>query len=215
MGIKTRFITLAHPEFGHIAEKQEKFQKMIGPYGASAYDIAEFLDGLDHPTRLACTRSLNMFQLKKLYDMVAGFKKITTEDIVTPEVGPGKEVREYGKNSLPVFSFFEKRFMRPTKDSKELYGYNFAPLGPVTGWGYFVAKDAPDRGEVDVDYYSIPPSKPLPEWPEVEPNEKTLLSKAVYAYMVDKCRGVSKNVVIGRAWKQGKIQSAWFILCRE
>lgn len=215
MALMTKVVAVAHPEYAHIAEKAEKFQSMIGPYGASAYDIAEFLNSLDHPTRLACVRSLGMGQLKRLYDMVAGFKKITTADIVTPAVGPGKEVRCYGKNSLPVFSIFEKRFMRPTKDSKELYGYNHAPLGPVTGWGYFVAKDAPDRGEVDVDYYSIPPSKPLPEWPEVEPNEKTLLSKAVYAYMVDKCRGVSDNVVIGRAWKKGKIQSAWFALCRE
>jgi len=215
MGIQNKMKAVAHPDFAHIIEMQEKLQSMIGPYGASAYDIAEFLDGLTHPIRLACVRGLSGSHLKKLYDMVAGFKKITIDDIVPPSVGINKEVRHYGKNSLPAFSIFEKRFMKPAADSKELYGYNFSVLRPITGPGYFVAKDAPDRGEVDVDYYSIPPSKPLPEWPDVEPNEKTPISKVVYAYMVDKLRGVSANVTIGRAWKKGKIQPAWFILCRE
>jgi hypothetical protein len=188
---------------------------MIGPYGASPYAISEYLDSLDFNTRLACTRSLGMGQQKRLYEMVAGFKKITIDDICPPAAGVNVEVRNYGKNSLPAFSIFEKRFARPSKDSKELWGYNFASLLPITGPGYFIARNAEDRGEVDVDYYSVPPVQPdIAGWPKIQPNEQGL-SKLVYAYMVDKLRGVSNGVFIGRAWKQGKIQSAWFILCRE
>jgi len=215
MSIVTKAVSVVHPEFAHIVACQEKLQSMIGPYGASPYAISEFLDSLDHNTRLACTRSLSGSHLKRLYDMVAGFKKITIDDVCPPSAGVLKEVRNYGKNSLPLFSIFEKRFARPSEGAKELWGYNFAPLLPIIGPGYFVARDAADRGEIDVDYYSVPPVQPdIADWPKLQPNEQGL-SKLVYAYMVDKVRGVSKNVNIGRAWKQGKIQPAWFILCRE
>jgi hypothetical protein len=125
-------------------------------------------------------------------------------------------VRHFGKNSLPAFSFFEKRFMRPAEDAAELWGYNFQVLqflSVVTGPGYFLARDSAERGEVDVDYYSVPPESP-DGWPPVQSNEKGL-SRLVYAYMVDRLRGITSQVSIGRAWKQGKVQSAWFVLCRQ
>ena len=41
------------------------------------------------------------------------------------------------------------------------------------------------------------------------------LSRLVYANMVDYLRRVSKHVLIGRAYKDGKEMPNWFLLCRE
>jgi hypothetical protein len=212
MSIVTTLRSALVPDVAHIFAYQCELKSLLKGT-ISPREVADYLDSLDHNTRLASIRSLAPKDLKNLFDAVDGFRKTTIDDVVPREKGERVTVRHYGKNSLPAFTIFEKRFLRPSPDSAELWGFNFNNLVPITGPGYFVARNAPDRGEVDIDYTAVPPEAPS-GWPEVQPNEKGI-STLVYAHMVDRLRGITPQVSIGRAWKKGKIQSAWFILCRE
>ena len=126
-------------------------------------------------------------------------------------------MRHFGKNSLPVFSQFEKHFCRPRrKDGKpvdELYGFNFQTMAPVTGPGYFIARGAGDRPEVLVDYHHVPPEHP-DGWPAIHSNERGL-SRFVYGFLIDTLRGVSNHVAIGSAARKGKDLGSFFVLCRQ
>lgn len=200
------------PDLAHIIESQSQLQDLVGPARPDPQQVARFLDSLDHSCRVAAIRSLGARQMARLYEAVEGFRRITIDDVVPPGAGERQTVRHYGKNSLPAFTIFEKRFMRPVAGARELWGYNYQALSPITGPGYFVARDAQDRGEVDIDYYSVPPEQPE-GWPPLKLNEKGL-SRLVYGSMVDRLRGITAQVSIGRAWKKGKVQPAWFVLCR-
>jgi len=201
-----------NPDLAHIIEAQSHLASLVDGPRPDVEQVGRLLDELDHSSRVAAIRSLGARQMKRLYDAAEGVRRITIDDVVPPAVGERQTVRHYGKNSLPVFSIFEKRFLRPDKEARELWGHNFQLLSPVTGPGYFVARDAADRGEVDIDYYSIPPEQPH-GWPALRPNEAGL-SRLVFAYMVDRLRGITAQVTIGRAYKKGKEQPAWFVLCR-
>lgn len=184
--------------------------------------LQEVLDGLGHVGRLAMVRSWGKDVQSRLFEAAKGHKPLTLDDFVPSSVDPLVEVIHHGKNTLPAFTHFQKRFCRPAavegKDSPaELWGYNHQTLAPITGPGYYVSHlpegRADSEGEVDIDYLKIPPSKPG-SWPEIKPNEAGL-SRLVYAGMVDVMRGVSNHVSIGRAMKGGKYMDAWFVLCRE
>jgi hypothetical protein len=95
----------------------------------------------------------------------------------------------------------------------ELYGYNHQTLSPLTGPGYFVAREDPTRPEVLIDYREVPASHP-DGWPEIGPNERGL-ARFVYGFMVDTLRGVSEHVSIGSAARKGRDLGSWFVLCRE
>ena len=213
MSLTNRVRSFLAPDLAHVIELQDTLTNLILRDQAGPQTLAGFLDSLDHRGRLAALRGLGGRAQERLYDLVDGFRPITVDDLVPPAVGAQQEVRHHGKNSLPAFNFFEKRFLRPEIDARELWGYNFQDLRPITGPGYFVAYDNPARGEVDVDYTRVPPEAPF-GWPPVQPNDQGL-STLVYAHMVDKLRGLTSQVSIGRAWKKGQIQSAWFVLCRE
>ena len=122
-------------------------------------------------------------------------------------------VRHYGKNSLPVFSHFEKRFARPEDGSPVLWGFNHGPLMGLIGPGHFVMRTGPDDGEMHVDYYSTPPER-LEGAPPLKANTAGI-STLVYGNMVDVLRRVSEHVTIGRAIKKGQDTPNYFLLCRE
>ncbi len=180
-------------------------------------EVAAYLDGLDHATRLAETRTLGRAHQRRLYDAAKGFRPIRVEDIVPKAKGPMAEVVHHGKNTLPAFNYFAKVFVRNNGEAPpgELWGYNrnSAFLETTVGPGYFVADDHSVEGEVLVDYLRIPPAKPE-SWPAILPNSARL-SFFVYNGTQDILRGVSKHVSIGRATKKGKELPAWFVLCRE
>jgi hypothetical protein len=213
MTLVNKVRSLTNPELAHIIHVTDRFQDLLSRPSVDMPAVAGFLDDLAHPVRLAAVRSLKPRHLRHLYDAADGFCRVGIDDVVPKDRGARNPVRHYGKNSLPAFTIFEKRFLRPAEDALELWGYNHQAMSPLTGPGYFVARDNPDRGEVDIDYNHIPPESP-PGWPPVVENTRGL-SRLVYAYMVDRLRGVTLEVTIGRAWKQGKIQNNWFILCRE
>ena len=180
-------------------------------------EISDLLDGSTHDERVEAVRSLGRSEQRRLYGAVDGFRPVRLEHLVPPSVEAFTSVRHYGRNTLPLFTSFEKRFCRPRgADSLNpalLYGFNFQILAPVTGPGYFVAREAPGRPEVAIDYNDVPPEHPE-GWPEIRRNERGL-ARFVYGFMVDTLRGVSEHVSIGSAARRGKDIGSWFVLCRE
>ncbi len=182
--------------------------------------LTRVLDELGHSGRLATVRGWDGRTLARLYEAAKGHHALTTEHFVPAAIGPLTEVIHHGKNSLPAFSHFQKRFARPDaaeSPPKELWGFNRQSNEAFTGPGYFVVHTEWDAGqvpgEVAIDYRRLPPGK-VPSWPEIVPNSARL-GRFVYAGMVDVMRGISNHVSIGRAWKQGKYMDAWFALVRE
>jgi hypothetical protein len=174
--------------------------------------IAAFLDGLTRVDRLTETRSVSGATLqKRLWDAVADAPRVTLDDLVPPDAAPLGEVIFEGKNSLPAFTLFQKRFCRPRGASGELWGYNHQTLAWLTGPGYFVVHD--DRAGAAIDYREVPPEKPL-TWPDVRPNDRGF-SRFVYRGMVDYLRRVSRDVFIGAATRGGKELGNYFLLCRD
>ena len=179
--------------------------------------IADLLDGMTHEQRVAAVRSLGRSEQRRLYEGVDGFRPLRLEHLVPPATGDFEPVRHFGKNTLPLFSHFEKRFCRPRGADAvkpgELHGFNFQTMQPVTGPGYFVAHEDANRPEVLVDYNAVPSAHPK-GWPTIRRNEAGL-SRFVYGFMVDTLRRVSEHVSIGSAARKGKDLGSWFILCRE
>lgn len=179
--------------------------------------VAELLDGLSHEERVAAIRSLGRGAQRALYTAVDGFRPVELRDLVPPGVAAGATLRHFGRNTLPLFTHFEKRFCRPVDADPEkpdaLWGFNFQQLQPVTGPGYFVARAAPDRPEVWIDYTRVPDAAPQ-GWPALRRNESGL-ARFVYGFMIDTLRGVSEHVTVGSAARKGRDLGSWFVLCRE
>lgn len=195
----------------------EEFRALLVKSSGKPAELARFLDELSHLQRVDAVRSLGRAQQRGLWESVDGFAPVRLNELVpatTPEL---VQVRHFGKNSLPLFTHFEKRFCRlPGSDPEapgQLAGFNFQSMAPLTGPGYFVALPSPDRDEVLVDYRVLPDRHP-DGWPEIRSNEKGL-SRLVYGFMVDTLRRVSQHVTIGSAARDGKELGSWFVLCRE
>ena len=173
--------------------------------------IAAFLDGLPHGERMAAITALSGPRLQaRLYAAVASAPRVTLADFVPPDAPPLREVIFHGKNSLPAFTLFQKRFCRPRGGSDALWGYNHQALAWLTGPGYFVVHD--DARGAAIDYREVPPEHP-PQWPAVKPNDRGF-SRFVYRDMVDYMRRVARDVFIGSAHRDGKETGNYFVLCR-
>ncbi len=180
-------------------------------------EIATFLDGLDSADRIEAVRALGRSEQRRLYQAVKGFAPLRLADLVPPSVPDLVAVRHYGRNTLPLFTRFEKRFARPRGEDpaapRRLLGFNFQQLAPLTGPGYFVAREDPSHAEVLIDYRELPTQAPA-DWPPIVGNDRGL-GRLVYGNMVDTLRRVSEHVSIGSAARGGKDLGSWFILCRE
>jgi len=180
-------------------------------------ELAAFLDGLQHEDRVAAIRSVGRAEQRALYEAADGVAPVRLADLVLPACADLETVRHFGKNTLPAFTHFEKRFCRPVGQDaahpEELWGFNFQTMSPLTGPGYYVAVEDPNRAEVLVDYRRVPPEAP-PGWPPVKVNERGA-SRFVYGFMVDTLRRVSEHVTIGSAARKGRDMGSWFLLTRE
>jgi hypothetical protein len=182
--------------------------------------VAELLDAMTHQQRLATLHSLGRDAQRRLWHAVDGFGALTLASLVPSATPANQQVRHFGKNTLPLFTTFEKRFLRPPAEDaaapRELHGYNFQSSTVATwfaGPGYFVATVAPDRPELLIDYRQLPATRPA-GWPAIRSNECGG-GRLVYGFMVDTLRKVSDHVTIGRANRHGKDMDAWFLLCRD
>ena len=175
-------------------------------------EIAEALDQLSAEDRVQQSRSLGPKDQKLLWQLCDG-RSVTIEQIV-PDDRVGQTVRHLGRNTLPAFKIFEKRFMRPNLEQSTLWGFNEGPTRKLVGPGYFVCRqsDQPEIGTVVIDYDQLPETAPE-GWPAIKPNEAGV-SRLVYAYMHDYLRKVSEHVTIGRAYRKGKESPNYFTLCR-
>jgi hypothetical protein len=178
--------------------------------GASAKEIESFLDGLPPAARLQQVLAVTGRGVKHLYDAVRDAPTVTLEELVAQ--GRKGTVIYEGRNSLPLFSRFQKRFTRI--ESGAVIGYNHQTMSFITGPGYFIVRPASGEGEhgkeLLFDYTEPPPAEP-PGWPSYKPNDRGF-SKAVYMNMKDYVRRVARGVVVGKAYRLGVDQKAYFSL---
>lgn len=183
-------------------------------------EIAAYLDGLSPDHRLHETRQLGGAEQARLYDLAAAAPPITLDHFVPAAVPALREVIHDGKNTLPAFTIFQKRFCRPTDGDGRVFGYNEGMTRPLLGPGFFVAHPTagnPEwerRGAVVVDYYLVPDGEVASGWPRVVPNSQGL-QVLVYHQTRDFMRRVSQHVSIGAAYKGEKKLGAYFCLCRH
>jgi hypothetical protein len=195
-------------------------QAFLGPLREAVVkpiEVARLLDDMTHAERVAAIRSAGRGEQRRLYEAVAGHRELRLTDMVAPTTAAMTEVRHHGRNTLPVFTHFQKRFCRPADadpaSPAELWGYNEGSMRWLTGPGYFVLRPDAECGELLVDYNQVPPSHPA-SWPAIQSNERGL-SRFVYGFMIDRLRGVSRHVTVGSAARKGKDLGSWFLLCRE
>jgi hypothetical protein len=171
--------------------------------------LAAHLDALDADERVRQSRALGKAQQRRLWEVCADAPAFTVEDLI-PATETGT-VRWAGKNSLPLFTHFEKRFCR---QDGAVFGFNFNPgIAWFTGPGYFATVQPPDRPrEILFDYTRVPERAPE-GWPAVKANTGGT-GKLVYGGMHDFCRRVSSTVIIGAATRLGKPIDAYFVLAR-
>jgi len=179
--------------------------------GAGREAIARHLDSLSPSDRVEQVTNVGHGLVGRLYEAVAGAEPLALTDFV-PEGETGTVIFE-GKNSLPAFTRFQKRFARVGND---IVGYNHQLMSVVTGPGYFVVRPPtagePHSDELFFDYTVDAPGVPG-GWPAFVAND-VALSRLVYMNMKDYCRRVAKGVLVGKAYKLDKAQNAFFTLTK-
>lgn len=180
-------------------------------------DIANWLDSQTPENRLQAIQTLNKAEQRTLFEKCVDTEPLTLDYFCAE---PNVEVIHDGKNSLPAFQLFQKRFVR--LEDNRVVGYNHASTMGVIGPGYFVLKETNENpewiqhGSVVVDYYEVlDANTPIPStWPKIKGNHQGL-QIFVYNKMHDFMRRVSSHVSIGSAFKKGKSIDSYFLLCRR
>jgi len=182
-------------------ERLERFKTMLDTCGPWA--------------RKQAVHALSGAQMAALYDALEGKDPLGLE-YFAPSADPLVETIHHGKNSLPLFNRFQKRFCKPDGEGADdtLWGYNhnagvvMAAINP----GYFTAT-VNDKGEVLIDYARTPP-RTTPTWPPLAP-ASARLGTLVWGGLTDVLRKVSEHVSVGKAFRHGKPEGGYFALCRE
>jgi len=134
--------------------------------GSSRSDIADYMSGLSPRKRVDEALSITGKRQAKLFEAVEGGRKLTPADFVPDDVSMGRTIIFEGRNSLPMFTRFQKRFARV--ESGQVVGYNHQTWAFATGPGFFVVKEgvpeAKVLGELYLDYTDMPKEVPL-GWP--------------------------------------------------
>lgn len=179
---------------------------------ASAGEIESYLDRLPAQERVREVLSITGRGVGRLYHAVAAGTPVSLDELIPP--GTHGTLIYEGRNSLPAFTRFQKRFAR--LEGEQVIGYNHnSPLATLfTGPGYFWVRPASGQGEhgkeLVFDYTEAPPSEPA-GWPAYKTNDRGL-SKLVYGNMKDYVRRVARGVVVGKAYRGGVDQKAYFSL---
>jgi hypothetical protein len=176
-------------------------------------EVTGHLDKLGHDERIAQAVALNKAQQMKLWDIAENSKPLNFDYLVPPDAKALQFFPFEGKNSLPLFTRFQKVFYYDSK--RVMCGYNNQNLMWFTGPGYYVVGMNPkNKNEVQVDYTRIPTEHP-PGWAEIKSND-VFPTRFIYGGTKDNLRWVSKDVMIGRAFKMGENPMPnWFVLCRR
>jgi hypothetical protein len=180
--------------------------------------VCEVLDTASKQESIEAVPALGGHRFQSaLWKVVEENVRITTADLLAPDIDPMRPVVFHGKNSLPVFSNFKKICCRPPADHGKdvLWGYNDTSLLPLIGPGYFVVHDTESSplGGTAFDYTKLPTSHPE-QWPEIRPNHVGL-SRFIYNNTIDFMRRVSRDVFIGAATRHDKSMDSYFVLFRD
>jgi len=114
-----------------------------------------------------------------------------------------------GRNSLQVFSRFEKWFAR---DGRAIVGCNRHALSPLLGPGYFTVRDE-NSPELEFDYSLVPAEAPA-GWPAIRGNTG-VLARPVYGDLLDKVVWITPDVLVGAAFRGGRPLGSYFVLVRK
>ncbi|MFN7950465.1 MAG: hypothetical protein U0610_01980 [bacterium] len=187
-------------------------KELLANPGVRLAEVTKHLDGLSRSERILECMTLDRRAQERLWQIAEHSQPLDLDYLLPSSAEPLDPYPFEGKNSLPVFTRFQKVFYKTQEGT--IGGYNNSSVGPVVGPGYYVTHLWDARpGELAVDYLQVPKSKPA-AWPPIKPNDVGV-SQFVYGGMVDFLRWVSDDVVIGRAYKKGQDPMPnWFVLCR-
>ena len=141
-----------------VANSNATFSDLLARTDVTQAQLAAHLDALDADERVRQCRALGKKQQRRLWEVCADAAAFTLEDLI-PRARRRARCVWAGKNSLALFTHFEKRFQR---QAGAVVGYNFNPgIAWFTGPGYFTTVQAPDRPrEILFDYTRVPSTAP-------------------------------------------------------
>lgn len=124
-------------------------------------ELAAWLDRLSHAARLDEVMALQRNDQRALFQRVQGAHPLDLQHYVPASTPDLHEVIHWGRNTLPAFNFFQKRFCRPpaaqVQHQPVLWGYNEQTMKALTGPGYFHARPGDQDTPVWIDYRGLPP----------------------------------------------------------
>ena len=170
---------------------------------SSLAPLADALDAASPEDRIVWLRRLGRSDMVAVWKLTAG----NPVDIPYFHGQEGEVVIHEGKNSLPLFNQFQKRFVLR---NGAVQGYNHQANAWFTGPGHFTMFAMGD--EVVIDYLKIPTNIPS-EFPPLQDNMAGF-SRFVYGGTQDWCRRISKHSIIGEARRGDKPIGAYFVLVR-
>jgi hypothetical protein len=174
--------------------------------GAGLAAVAGRAAELGAADRVAECRALSGAQQRRLWELASAQPARQAGELVPG----GRETEVFaGRNSLAMFSSFEKRFAR---QGTVIAGYNVHPLGRLIGPGYFTVEPTPAGMPLRFDYSHIPAAAPA-GWPRVKDNS-SILARPVYGGLLDEVVWVTADVLIGSAFKGGRPLGSYFVLAR-
>ena len=175
-------------------------------------EVAEQLNVSSTAQREASVLGLGKSAQKRLWELAASAATPVTTDYFLPaDFPPLQPIPFEGKNSLPIYTRFQKVFYRTSKG--EVAGFNNYSLSVLIGPGYYIAYPSPHNAkELCIDYTQLPSEKP-PGWAQITENTRGL-ARFFYGGLKDYLRWVSPDVVIGKAFRNGTPLENYFILMR-
>jgi hypothetical protein len=169
-------------------------------------EVARELDGLAEPRRIAACLELKAEQQRRLWQLASS--NPPANGVLVSRDTDGASERFAGRNSLRTFSRFEKRFFRM---GGRIFGSNHHSLRWLIGPGYFAVLERPGAG-YRFDYRDLPGGAP-PGWPSVSSNASAM-ARPVYGDLVDEVVWISRDVMVGAAFRGGAPLNSYFVLAR-
>ncbi|MEP6751312.1 MAG: hypothetical protein ABI959_01030 [Candidatus Dormiibacterota bacterium] len=176
--------------------------EMLGPGTGTRSSISAHLDALETESRVAECLALSREQQQRLWK-IASADPAEAQDLI----GDTGTAVFAGRNTLRLFTRFEKRFAR---HQGAVIGCNFHSLGWLTGPGYFTVTAGPTG--LLFDYRHVPSDAPK-GWPRVVSNDQGF-ARPVYGGLLDDTVWLARDVLIGSA-RRGEVPlESYFILAR-
>jgi hypothetical protein len=180
---------------------------LLDQRGTGLGDITAYLEGLNAADRLIECVGLSAVKQKRLWEL-ASARPWPGEGELVPA---GQDTAVFaGRNSLRMFSHFQKRFAR---HGTEIAGYNVHLLGWLIGPGYFIVEAGSAGMPLRFDYKRVPRTAP-PGWPRVSDNSSAF-ARPVYGGLLDQVAWVSADVLVGAAFRERRSLGSYFVLARS